>query len=273
MDSAADGTPDEWRRFVMLFELSGNTDAANVYSTSIDIVNITNGQVDSSWIDADLTTVVTNLHNFLSVVYMPKTPTALRHIRTDVYRMAFAPIVPDPPAGQRPANPFMLSGPPTNTYTGVGAGSAAGPMQAPQIAATTTDRTAYPKHWGRNYWPMPSANYIAGAGNLTAAFVDSVGGGLHTCYAQLMTQEFFPVVTVTRINKAPGRGLLGVTEVQMDDVPDVVRRRRPKDATHYYLSPVSRRGPVWTPDQAGQELPDEGAAAAEPGAVTAGELK
>lgn len=247
MASGESATPDEWRRYVMLFELTGNIDPANIYATSIDVVNITNGGIDSSWTDTDHTAVATQLHTFIGTVLGPNMPSEVRHKRTDVYRMAFADIVPDPPPPERPANPFLKSGPPVATFPSAGGGTGTSQMMPPQVAWTTTDRTAYPRHWGRNYWPIPHPSLIVGTGHLSSASVDAVGGGLHACYDALQAQEYYPVVPVTRIEKQPGRGLLTVTSVQMDNTPDIVRRRRPKDPTHYYRSPEASTQPLWQP--------------------------
>jgi hypothetical protein len=139
--------------------------------------------------------------------------------------------------GYNLAKPFAKSGPPQIVYPMTGAGAASS-RQAPQVALTTTDRTAYPRHWGRNYWPMPGSVGTTTIGNAPAGEVDATANGLAATYTQLMAADFFPVVVVTQVDKIPTRGLLTVNKIQVDDVWDVVRRRRVKTATHKKILPV-----------------------------------
>jgi hypothetical protein len=100
-----------------------------------------------------------------------------------------------------------------------------------QVSCTTTEKTPYRKHWGRNYWPYPSAQFVSSSGHIASALVTNFLGQVHYFYDLLQKAELFPVIPVTQIDGAPARALLGVTEVQMDDVFDVQRRRRLKNPT------------------------------------------
>jgi hypothetical protein len=51
-------------------------------------------------------------------------------------------------------------------------------------------------------------------------------------YSALATAELFPVVAVTQVDKAPSRGLLTIDKVTIDDIPDVIRRRRPRNTVY-----------------------------------------
>lgn len=230
LKDASSDTPDQWRHVQIVFQLQGNADPADRYVTTMDIVNITNGKVDATWTDQDYTTAEGALETFIRNVYLAHAPTQLQCIGTYWYRRQFNPL--------SLSAPYPPSGPPERTF-GIGAqGTVAGSMAIPQSAMTTTDRSSYPRHWGRNYWPIPASNQLKADGHFIASVCDTMAAGLAQCYASLMQAEFFPVVTVTQIQGARARGLLGVTEVQCDDVPDVVRRRRPHSTTYRAVVPV-----------------------------------
>jgi hypothetical protein len=59
-----------------------------------------------------------------------------------------------------------------------------------------------------------------------------------TRYGALMAAEFFPVVPVTQVDKLASRGLLTVQEIQVDNVPDVIRRRRIAATGYRKILPV-----------------------------------
>lgn len=229
LDTAEATQPDEWRHVQIGFELVSNTDSADRYVTTMDIVNITNGQVDSSWTAGDYD-YVDGIIGGLVTGYMAYTNNNLRHIDRKYYRRLFNPLTD--------SKPFPPVGPPEHTVLGGTIGTMTQPYPAPQVSATSTDRTTYPKHWGRNYWPLPGPSNFTSTGHLSPTFVDALGALVHDAYNSLMVGEMFPVTPVTQIQGAPARALLTTTAVQVDDVPDVVRRRRPKHPTHKYFQPT-----------------------------------
>jgi hypothetical protein len=100
-------------------------------------------------------------------------------------------------------------------------------MTPHQVATTITLRTTLRRHWGRIYLPI-GAVAIAAGGELTTAWVDSLAGYFRT--ALLVTpaaQGILPVV-YDRQRKL----LFGVTQLEVDSVPDIIRRRRPRDTTY-----------------------------------------
>jgi hypothetical protein len=58
-----------------------------------------------------------------------------------------------------------------------------------------------------------------------------------TLYSGLAGSDFQIAVPVTSIDKVDARVLLNVTSVQIDDIPDVIRRRRPKFAALRVVAP------------------------------------
>jgi hypothetical protein len=66
--------------------------------------------------------------------------------------------------------------------------------------------------------------------------VDNVLAAADTLYEAWAAAELFAVVPVSQVNKAPYRALLGVRQLQVDDIPDIQRRRRPRQVKTRILS-------------------------------------
>jgi len=231
MFAAGHSAPSEWRRFTYYWHDPNDADAANDAVTKFDIVNITQGQIDNTWTQADLDTVYTNLDGLVNLWSTNYMDVAHRVYRSKTYRMMFTDLPTEPIIPPDRDKPYVKSGAPLEDRPIVGqSGSSAG-QQAPQVALTTTNRTAYRLHWGRNYWPFPAAAHVLGSGHATAALVDAMANNTRACFTALGNAELFPVVPVVQINNAPARALLGITDVQVDDIFDVQRRRRLKNAT------------------------------------------
>jgi hypothetical protein len=134
-----------------------------------------------------------------------------------------------------PGNAFLDSGPPARVTTKSLAGTGTNYMP-PQVAFALTEKTAWPKHWGRTYLPTPQGLHVFGD-RWTSACVDTIVGAANTLYQGLAAAEFFPVVPVTQVASDPARALVGITQVQGDDIPDVIRRRRPRNTTYRKVLP------------------------------------
>jgi hypothetical protein len=97
-----------------------------------------------------------------------------------------------------------------------------------QLAITSTYRTCSRKHWGRSYWPMnvvgnndsllgrvPSSRCTSISNALdTLLATQGAGGGIMACVASIQYA-----------------GVMNVKELVVDDVWDVIRRRRAKQAS------------------------------------------
>lgn len=103
------------------------------------------------------------------------------------------------------------------------------PGSPDQTSTTVTFITASRKHWGRIYLPAPANNQLGSYGRLSSASVDATCGFFHTLLND-MNDDARQIDTFVWSPKY--RGALSVWKLQMDDVPDVVRRRRPKVATY-----------------------------------------
>lgn len=220
-------TNSEWRHVHLVFEPTAGVEIADRAITTMDVVNITNGSVDNSWTDGDYTVVETAMTN-LGNAWCQRMQAGYTFKETRYYRRSFNPM-------SNP-KPFTLSGPPDRIYPHNIPGGISD-LQARQVSFTTTDRTTYPRHWGRNYWPFPAASSYTPTGLIASSQVNAWGQFVKDQYDALQVAQFYPVVPVTQVQGIPTRGLLTVTSVQMDDVPDVVRRRRNKSGVTKFKQP------------------------------------
>jgi len=221
-----DPAPSTWMHVQAVGNPVGSTERADDFVTTFDVVNITGGQVDNSWTSADTGRLATHLGGLCNTwATRMSNDYTWREMR--MYKRWFNPY--------SIVDPFGKSGPPQIVYPSPAAGTV-GSFQAPQVAVTTTERTTYAGHWGRNYWPHPSGSQVGTGGYITSNNVDSWCTAVHAAYAALMAEEYYPVVPVTQFTQGgvvtPARGLLTVTEVQMDNLFDVMRSRRPKKSTY-----------------------------------------
>jgi hypothetical protein len=226
---AADApTPGEWRRFAMNGNAVTGGTPKEAFTTTMDIVNITGGNIDNSWTQQDYLDVV-GILQLLTSAWANSMDSNYHWTDIKAYRMLFNPM--------SIVEPLQKSGPPVFTAQNVQVGVGA-THQAPQVAVTSTDRTAFPRHWGRNYWPHPTAAAVLANGHIATSYVDALANAINTCYTSLAAKQFFPVVVSTQVGGVPERSLLSVTNVQVDDVFDVIRRRRSPTTTYRKILPA-----------------------------------
>jgi hypothetical protein len=212
----------EWRRCVCHVQnLATGAVAADDAYVSFDLANITGGDVDSTWSTADYTTCEGLLDTFWTAAKTNMMAYG-KLVEYRWYSRWFNPVTE--------SKPFANSGPPQRVTVKsiVGSDVSNGPSQ---MSMTVTEKTAWPKHWGRIYMPFYGPNFYVG-NHYTNTGVDTLCGLVNTLYGGLMSAEFFPCVPVTQVDKDPARALLTVNKVVVDNVPDVVRRRRPRSTTY-----------------------------------------
>lgn len=216
----------QWRKVMIRFSDSTSADAKDDAFTSIDLVNVTGGTVDSSWTSGDYTTAETALDTWLNAL-RPMLRGNCVVDKYQWYKRMFNPY--------SVSKPFADSGPPdrvtTKSISGTGTVN-----HAAQVAFTITEKTPWPKHWGRMYIG-PMGHILTSSGRISSANVDAIATATNTLYGALGDAELFPVVPVTQLDKDPRRCLLGVTQIQVDDVPDVIRRRRLAGTTYRKILP------------------------------------
>jgi len=170
-------------------------------------VNVTGGDPDFTWTAADFAAAETLLTNFWSghTAYFPNTIRAV-----EIRWYAFGPGVAAP-------NPTVRVTPIVAQTPGASGGS--GPRQ---LACAMTLKTPLRKHWGRFYLPITGSATCDASGRLPSATVDGLAVGLNTLALGDTGQGVFPCV-YDRVR----HGVFGISAVQVDDIPDVIRRRRP----------------------------------------------
>jgi len=219
-------TANEWRRFVWRFDPTPIGDNADAAYTTFDFVNITGGLVDNTWTAGDYTTVEGHMTPLITSYIQSYLSVGAQYSGMKAYRMAFTELPSSPPIPPDRDKPFAPTGPPEHVTVAALPGSIPGET-APQVSISSTDKTAYPRHWGRNYWPFPGvgAGFTTGW-QLSQSQVDGLANAMHTFYGAMQGSEFFPVVPITQMNKQPARALVTVNQVQVDSNVDVIRRRR-----------------------------------------------
>lgn len=222
----------QWRRLVTVYSREtpvGTTE--DVAVCTFDIVNITGGQVDTSWTTTDFTTVEGHMDAFQNVwAANAYAGFILNEYRW--YSMAFA----NPMTLERR---FLPSGAPVRITPKNIPGTVLVEPLPYQVAFSVTERTSIPRHWGRFYLPGFTANATsaANAGRWEASTIGTIANAAETLYAACAAAELFFVVPSTQQDNILGPALLGVTNIQIDDVPDTIRRRRPKQTLIRQIEP------------------------------------
>ena len=218
----ADVDPDElqWMRLHVIGTRAtpGGTIEDDAIMT-FDLVNITGGAVDTTWTTGDFEDVEDLMDTFWASMVSGLSP-KLTISEYRWYRKQFAPPGTTYPSG----NPqyFLASGQPERITSTTHLGTGSGAQQVPfQVALSVTEKTALAKHWGRWYIPNPGITMFDAFGRI--AGYDFVADKVEILYAGLGDAELYPVVP-----SGAHQSLLGVSSIQVDDVPDVQRSRRPK---------------------------------------------
>lgn len=210
----------EWRYAVLRFSRPSPVTAPEDYAQiGLHLVNITGGDVDKSWTAGDYTTCDGHFDEWWTTI-KPQIQADHKLVDVRYYRKTFnAPMTPE--------KRFADSGPPEHIHPVNLAGTSVTLPLPHQIAMSVTLKTSVPKHWGRVYMPgLPQSAAADGYGRWQSTPRQAVANAFAELMDDLAGSEFFPVVPVTQVNKVLTPGLLGVTSVQVDDIPDVVRRRR-----------------------------------------------
>lgn len=229
LDYDHESDPDTLKWYRLQTVWSRTTPAGTVEDRAIctfDLVNITGGVPDATWITSDFTSAEAKFDTFFNVVrsYQTNNHTLVEY---RWYPMTFAPITDAPLDKQKPFNPSLY---PDRVTTKSVAGTGTTPLPY-QVSMAITEKTALPKHWGRFYIPGINGTLMATGGRwVMVGGANDILAAADTMYEALAGAELYPVVPITQVAKVPVRALLGVTSLQVDDIPDIVRRRRPKQA-------------------------------------------
>jgi hypothetical protein len=178
----------------------------------VHFVNVTSGDPDYTWTSADFAAIESGSEALW---------TALAAIVPQSYRLeehrwyAFGPGVSPP----NPVHRFVTLATPIT-------GSDTGGTHMPTATACTI-KTVLRKHWGRFYFPLSAGGELDVAGRLTSTKVDAQAAAFRTFLLSGSGQGVFPVVW-----DANAKVVHGMTSLQVDDIPDTIRRRR-QSVTQY----------------------------------------
>lgn len=123
-----------------------------------------------------------------------------------------------------------LTGPPTRITQLTPSAGTSGNYPVSQVATSITLRTALRKHWGRIYFPgaiVGNADGLVASGD-----VNAMAGWFQTFMLACGTANVAPVVYSTARQAA-----MSVSQIEVDNVSDVVRRRRPRASTYKKILP------------------------------------
>lgn len=172
---------------------------------SIAFVNVTGGDPDYTWTTADFQAIESGSEAFWTAL-ASSIPSTFRLAEHRWY--AFGPGVTPP----NPVHRFVTLTTPIAGTAGVGTFS--------QGACAITLKTTLRKHWGRFYLPY-SATRLDAAGRILTANVDAVATAARTFLTSGSGQGVFPCVY-----DSTKKVVNGMTAIQVDDIADIVRRRR-----------------------------------------------
>lgn len=96
-----------------------------------------------------------------------------------------------------------------------------------QVASTITFKTGSRKHWGRSYVPGLSATALSTNGRIGATYESAFMGAWTALYNGLFANS---IATDIVVWSPKYRAIMAVRELQVDDIPDIIRRRRAKQA-------------------------------------------
>lgn len=178
---------------------------------TFDVVKLSGGENDATWDTSQVTGALTHLNGIVNAIsgYQDNNFT---WAETRCYVRRFNELGPG----------FANMGDPVYTVaTGWPGTSSATNVLPYQVALSVTERTTLRKHWGRFYIPCPSTSALDGYGRWTSATCSAIAGIVGDGYEALGNANYLAVVP-----SGASRTLFSVTQVQVDDIPDVQRRRR-----------------------------------------------
>lgn len=123
---------------------------------------------------------------------------------------------------------------PVDKITAVGtAGTSANSRLPDQLSMNSTYKSCSRKHWGRSYWPMA----VLGAVDTTYGRISNAETTrLHDDLAPVFQDSGSSGLVCPVVVSIAYKAVLGVKELQVDNIWDVVRRRRAKNATFFSRS-------------------------------------
>lgn len=216
--SAAPGVGIGVRRATMEFtQTPPGSVADDVRLIHFDFLNLTGGVPDDTWTSTDFSTLTGHLSDFWTAI-KPDLSTTLTAGVIRFYRIG---------PGIVPPNPAEF----VTGAIGTSGGSAGAPLP-PQDALSITLKTADRKRWGRTYLPGLVATHLGSHGEADGTIISDVGTATDALIAAAAADDFVMVVY-----SPTTEGAHTVESVQVDNLVDVIRSRRWRNATSKYVTP------------------------------------
>lgn len=231
----------EWRQLTFRYQRTTPAATEEDYAMfKVDVVNMTGGNLDSSWTEGDYTNVDAAVQE-LAGVLMPLSSSSHTLVDVQYHRRAFNPdvnwgqpvpqMVTDPVTNrQKEINRFVRTGPPLHVKSINLIGTAAGAALPYQSAMSVTFKTAAPKHWGRVYLPGLQISETGLHGRFQPTAMTAVANAFAEFASDLSANDFYIKVAMTQHERHYEAALQAVDSIVVDDIPDVIRRRRPRQA-------------------------------------------
>lgn len=154
--------------------------------THFDVVNVTAGDIDETWIDADFATCESAFDAFWGTIKTGVSPHyTLQEYRW--YRLGPGATPPETAVRVTPRNVPATGG---------------GDSLPPQLCVVVSLRTALRKRWGRMYLPAPVEANAADPGLVATSYVDSVAGAANAFETALSAADFEWVVYSKQMSRA-----------------------------------------------------------------------
>jgi hypothetical protein len=107
------------------------------------------------------------------------------------------------------------------------AGTGGGTPTPPQCAVSLALHTGPRRNWGRTYLPQPPTSVLSTGGTLLTTSCDTLAAALNTMIGTAATNDFYLVVY-----SASKAALLNVESIAVDNIVDIIRRRRWEHPTY-----------------------------------------
>lgn len=186
-------------------------DAAQI---DFEFVNTTAGAPDNTWTDADFTTLEGALVDWFNAI---KADIATSHVLDQIRWYKFGPSLPVGSGGGE------MSGPPVRVIDQNIAGGSAWLTCIYQMAISVTFKTAARRRWGRVYVPGYNSLAIDENGRIKPEDGAQLATATSAMAQVAADNDFRFVVYSPTVRRA-----YGVESIQVDDIPDVIRSRRPR---------------------------------------------
>jgi len=190
--------------------------------TTHHFIKVAAGVPSSTWVEADFTGIESAIATFWTTMKTKYDP-VYKYLQLRWYKAG--PSIVPPQAPVRIIDPNVAG---TSTVAN---------SYPPQVASAVTEKTSDPRGWGRFYLPSPAVNNTNANGRWnTPGWITPLADAADIMYEAWITNGTPAVVYSTAKPARPTAGggtlpatlarALGVTSIQIDDLPDVIRSRR-----------------------------------------------